>query len=114
MATETVLDFARHLLSVLYEDADLSGMRRILQKQVLLNRLDVGQQGLSQDFDAMERDDGFERPDDSIDRPGDVEAARGEACGKDEDENDDLLLHPALSRKMDSTVRSVVDVIIRF
>ncbi len=79
MAAETVLDLPFHRLSVLYEDIVHGGVGRILQQEILLNRLDVSQEGLPQDFDAMEFDDGFELQDDLIDRSGDIEPARSDA-----------------------------------
>ncbi len=60
-------------------------MRRILEQEVLLDRLDVSQKGLPEYFNLVEGDYGFELQNDSIYRPGYIETAHGEANGQDDE-----------------------------
>ena len=93
MAIEAGLDLVSHLFAMLHEDIHCGGMGGTFEQQVLLNRLDIGQKGLPEDFDLVEGDDGFELENDSIDRSGYIETAHTEDDGQDDETSEDLLLH---------------------
>ncbi len=93
MAIETALDLFEHLRAVLDECVDVRGVRRVLEEEILLNRLDVREEILPQDLDLVEGDDGFELPNHLVDRSRDVEAARNQKRGDDDESDEYLSLH---------------------
>jgi hypothetical protein len=93
MAIEAALDLPSHLPAMLYEDIHCGGMGGTFEQQVLLNRLDVGQEGLSEDFDLVEGDYGFELENNQIYRSGYIETAHTEDYGQDDETSEKLCLH---------------------
>jgi hypothetical protein len=93
MAIEAALDFIEHLLAVLDECVDCRGVRGVFEQEILLNRLDVGEEVFSQNLDLVEGDDGFELPDHVVDRSRDVEAAHNQDCCEKRETDKNLSLH---------------------
>jgi hypothetical protein len=93
VAIKAALDLIEHLFAVSDECVDCRGVWGVFEEEILLNRLDVGEEIFSQDLDLVEGDDGFELPDHIVDRLRDVEATRNQERCENRESDENLSLH---------------------